>query len=54
MSRLTGTLPGMENMSSGDLLCLGVVTVLVVGAVLIAWAKAFAARKTGRWPDDRD
>lgn len=41
-----------DQMTGGQLLCLGIVVALVVGAVLITWAKAFAARKTGQWPTD--
>lgn len=39
-------------MSGTQVFCLAIVVVIVVGGVLVAWAKAFAARKTGKWPED--
>jgi hypothetical protein len=42
----------MPDLTAGQFFCLAIVALLVIGAGVTAWAKAFAARKTGQWPSD--
>lgn len=44
----------MDQITGGQWFCIIVVALIVLGAGITAWAKAFAARKTGVWPTDGD
>lgn len=41
----------MDQLSAGQWFCLLFVALLVVGGVLTTFARAHAARKTGKWPE---
>jgi hypothetical protein len=43
----------MDQLSGAQIFVMSLCALFVVGVVLTTWARAFAARKIGKWPEDK-
>jgi hypothetical protein len=43
----------MDQLSGAQIFVMSLCGLFVVGVVLTTWARAFAARKIGKWPENK-